>query len=109
MMNKKAFVWLLCCGFYVMTVVFVRIEARRKGSELSNRTDAVKLMAARNEHAKLTLYELKSPAQIQEAAQRRLGMTMPDPDMVVSLSDQLPQQTDRKWIARLFDGDIRNN
>ena len=38
-----------------------------------------------------------------------LSEGMPDPDMVVSLSDQLPQQTDRKWIARLFDGDIRNN
>lgn len=102
MRKRVALGWLLVISFYVLALVWERIEVTRTGYEVTRQQREIVRKTARNQHLKFELEELKSPSRLQTLACSRLSMVPPDPRNVVMLDDIAAQETPKTWIVKIF-------
>ena len=85
--KKEMIFWLLYASLLFMAIVWERVEAVSTGYEVAQAYNAIKQKSERNEHLKFALNEMKSPSRLELLAKNRLGMAIPEPDMIFTLED----------------------
>ncbi|MFA5161243.1 MAG: hypothetical protein WC421_03270 [Elusimicrobiales bacterium] len=100
MQERTAFLWMLYAGLVALALVCERVEATRSGLEMARLQREIRLKQAGNEHIRFQIDELKSPAQLEQAARAR-GLTAPEPGAMTILGDIPRPAKTSGWLARL--------
>ena len=103
MKQKLPVLWIIALGILASVMVWERVYATHLGQTVSNTREELDLNTARNQHFRMELEGLKSPASLERMAGERLAMAYPDPDRVISLGKESAPLTGKTgWLAKLF-------
>ncbi|MCX5782967.1 MAG: hypothetical protein NTW04_00750 [Elusimicrobia bacterium] len=106
-MNKKtAFFWLGYSAIFLLIVVWERVQASKTAYLIEKSQQEINLKTAKIQHLNFQLQKMKSPEQLELAAANRLNMSLPGPDRVIMLDEniKLPYRPAKNWLAKIFAG-----
>ena len=89
MINKKgSFFWLGYCALFTLILVWERVQASRTAYVLSKMQNEMNVKQAKLQHLKFEILQIKSPVSLELAAAKRLNMSLPQPDKIISLANE---------------------
>lgn len=103
MTKKSAFFWLVYVSVLFLAIIMQKVERIKTGGRLAQINLEIGEKKARNDYLAFDLSTSKSPQNLIMEAEKRLNLTIPEPDTIIVLEDIIKKNTESKTlIARLL-------
>jgi len=87
MTKKSAFFWLIYVSVLFLVIITQRVQRITTASMLAERNTQITEKQMRNDYLSFEISKCKSPQHLIAQTQKRLNLSMPEPDRVVILKD----------------------